>query len=71
VLWFYLAIAGAGSLAIRYIASAQVSRERGTSVLEEFLFGWRKAELLGLPAPYLYYACFYVVCIVGFLVTRS
>jgi len=71
VFWFFLAIAGAGSLGIKYIASAQVSRLRGTSILEEFAFGWTKAELLGLPALYLCYAWFYVVCVVGFLVTHQ
>jgi hypothetical protein len=58
MLWILVAIAGVGSLAIKFIASAQVARARGTTALEESFFGWRRAKLIGLPAPLLFYSWF-------------
>jgi hypothetical protein len=50
-----------GSVAIRFIAGAKVARARGTNWLEEVFTGWQDAELLGLPAGYLFYGWFAMV----------
>jgi hypothetical protein len=69
MLWIFVAIAVVGSLTIKYIASRQVGRALGTTALHESVLGWRKAEFLGLPAPYLFYAWFWTFGGIGMLLT--
>lgn len=69
MLWIFVAIAGVGSLTIKFLASRQVARKLGTTALQESLFGWRKAEFMGLPAPYLFYAWFLAFGGIGIFVT--
>jgi len=65
VFWNFLAIAVAGALGIKVVASAKVARARGTKVLEEIAFGWTTARLLGIPATTLFYSWFYAFLACG------
>jgi len=65
VFWMFLAIAVVGALGIKIVASAKVARARGTRVLEEVVFGWTTARLLGFPATILFYLWFYAFLACG------